>query len=139
VGNKNLLNVVKSPDMRRVVKAALDGGWEYVGITKTGHLEIRWPETGQSLFTGTTPGDTNAWKHFATDIKKVSGVVCWQKGNRKRSRKNPNKPDPQIAAARAKYQRRLHAQRQQEKRRGVATAEGERARRETEQLMRNEL
>lgn len=72
--------------MRRVVREALRGGWEFAGWTGATHAKITWPATGQVLTFGATPS-LASWKTLATDVKKASGVEVWRKGNRKRSRK----------------------------------------------------
>ena len=77
---------ITCPDMRRVVREALRNGWVWDGWTGTTHARIRWPETGDRLVFGSTPG-LASWKSLATDIRKTSGVEVWRKGNRKRSRK----------------------------------------------------
>ena len=77
---------ITCPDMRRVVREAVKGGWQFAGWTGTTHARIIWPETGQVLTFGSTPS-LASWKTLATDIKEASGVEVWRKGNRKRSRK----------------------------------------------------
>jgi hypothetical protein len=72
--------------MRRTVREALAAGWRWDGFSGTTHARIVWPETGDRLSFGTTPS-VASWKSLANDIKKVSGVETWRKGNRKRSRK----------------------------------------------------
>lgn len=99
-----LLNIIRCPETRRVMRAALDQGWEWIGYTKSGHVEIRWPATDALLHCATTPSDRNALKQFARNIEQVSGVVTYRKGNHRRSKKS-TKPqvDPQIAASRRRY------------------------------------
>ena len=77
---------ITCPDMRRTVREALAGGWRWDGFSGTTHARIVWPKTGDRLSFGTTPS-VASWKSLASDIKKVSGVETWRKGNRKRSRK----------------------------------------------------
>lgn len=77
---------ITCPDMRRVVREALKGGWRFAGWTGTTHALIEWPPTGERLTFGSTPG-VASWKTLATDIARVSGVEVWRKGNRRRSRK----------------------------------------------------
>lgn len=77
---------ITCPDMRRVVREAISGGWVFDGWTGTTHAAIRWPKTGARLTFGSTPS-VASWKTLATDIEKASGVKVWRKGNRKRSRK----------------------------------------------------
>ncbi len=74
--------------MRRVVRAALSGGWQWDGWSGTTHARITWPATGEVLSFGATPS-VASWKTLATEIRRVSGVEVWRKGNRKRSRKAP--------------------------------------------------
>lgn len=145
-----LLNVVQCPDTRRVLRAALDAGWRWVGYTKSGHVEIEWPPTGELLHCATTPSDRNAWKQFARSVQKASGVELLAKVNRRRSRKNPLAPDKQVEAQRQKHRRQVaqraaaaaaEAQRREEARRRQAAAaaraaDDERNRREIESLMR---
>jgi len=73
-------------DMRRVVRAALHNGWQWGGFTGTTHAKLIWPKTHELVTFGLTPS-VASWKSVATDIKRVSGVEVWHKGNRKRSRK----------------------------------------------------
>lgn len=68
---------------RKVVRNALEAGWEWVRYTKAGHIEIRWPATDARLFTGTTPSDRNAWKAFARQIEKASGIDARVKAGRR--------------------------------------------------------
>jgi hypothetical protein len=82
----NRLRGITCPDMTRVVREALANGWEWVGVSGTTHAQIRWPASGDILRFGTTPS-VASWKSLAADIKRVSGVEVWRKGNRKRSRK----------------------------------------------------
>lgn len=106
-----LLNVIHCERTRHVMREALGAGWEWIGYTKGGHVEIRWPETGALLHCATTPSDPNSWKAFAKEVERVSGVEVWRKGNRRRSRRRTNGPDEALQAARrkhrAEYERRL--------------------------------
>lgn len=90
---------ITDENMRRVVREAIGAGWEFDGFSGTTHARIRWPGTGETLAFGTTPS-VASWKSLATDIKRVSGVEVWRKGNRKRSRKacRPSGFDPGKAA-----------------------------------------
>lgn len=98
----DVLGSVHCERTRAVLRAALDAGWEWVGLTKSGHVEIRWPETDARLHCGTTPSG-NSWKAFARDVERVSGVVVWRKGNRRRSRKSTAAEDEAVRAARRKH------------------------------------
>lgn len=77
---------ITCPDMRRVVREALHNGWTWDGFSGTTHARIVWPKTGDRLTFGLTPS-VASWKSLATDIRRVSGVQVWRKGNHKRSRK----------------------------------------------------
>ena len=77
---------ITCPDMRRIVREALHEGWEWAGWTGSTHARIVWPATGDVLTFGCTPS-LASWKSLATDVRRVSGVTVWRKGNRKRSRK----------------------------------------------------
>lgn len=77
---------ITCPDMKRVIREALAGGWEFAGMTGTTHGRIVWPATGDTVTFGTTPG-LASWKSTATQIMQTSAVEVWRKGNRKRSRK----------------------------------------------------
>jgi len=125
---------ITCPDMRRIVREAIKGGWVFVRWTGTNHAEIQWPPTGQVLRFGATPS-VASWKSLATEITKVSGVEVWRKGNRKRSRKGYTTVDPQVEAARVKHQS-TYALRLARERQARALAAAERKRREIEQLMR---
>ncbi len=80
------LRGITSPDLTKVVRAALQHGWKWTGINGTTHAAIVWPATGEKVTFGTTPG-VASWKTTATEIERISGVKVWHKGNRKRSRK----------------------------------------------------
>ncbi len=80
------LRGITSPDLTKVVRTALQSGWEWIGFTGTTHASIAWPKTGEKVTFGTTPG-VASWKTTATEIEKISGVKVWHKGNKKRSRK----------------------------------------------------
>lgn len=80
------LRGITSPDLTKIIRAALQQGWEWLGFTGTTHAAIRWPQTGEKVTFGTTPG-VASWKTTATEIEKISGVKVWHKGNRKRSRR----------------------------------------------------
>lgn len=86
VSTKSALRGITCPDMTRVVREALAGGWEWAGFSGTTHAQIRWPATGDVLRFGTTPS-VASWKSMATDVERVSGLVVWRRGNHKRSRK----------------------------------------------------
>lgn len=75
---------VQDKDTKRIVTNALNAGWEWVGITKGGHLELRWPATDQRVWCGTTTGDRNSWKWFARDIKRICGVDVTVKVKKRR-------------------------------------------------------
>jgi hypothetical protein len=77
---------ITNPDLRRVVREALRQGWEFVGMTGTTHLRIRWPKTGDVVVVGMTVHN-GAWKNTATELERISGCELWRRGNRKRSRK----------------------------------------------------
>jgi len=143
----SLLNVIRCGDTRRIMASALDQGWEWVGYTKSGHVEIRWPETDERVHCATTPSDRNAWKAFARQIKRASGVETWQRGNRRASRKTIARGvDPEVAASRRRHaaeaERREAARaaaEEQRRRRQLAAdraGEDDRRRREIESLMR---
>lgn len=136
---------ITCPDARRVVREALANGWEWGGYTGSTHAFIVWPATGERLTFGATPS-VASWKSLATDIKRVSGVEVWRKGNRKRSRKADQLTGFDLDAA-----RREAAERQRERDRIAAMqaaaraaerarirefATSERHRREIENLMR---
>jgi len=72
-------------DMRRIVREALAGGWEWAGIDGRTHARIVWKD-GTELRFGCTPS-LASWKSTATDIERVSGITVWRRGNKKRSRK----------------------------------------------------
>jgi len=91
---------ITCPDMRRIVREALHHGWVWDGWTGTTHARIVWPETGDRLVFGCTPG-VASWKSLATDIRRVSGVVVWRKGNHRRSRKAVTRSGFTIAKAQA--------------------------------------
>lgn len=141
-----LLNVIHCANTRKIMRTALDKGWEWVGYTKSGHIEIRWPATGALIHCATTPSDPNSWKAFAREVTKVSGVEVWRKGNKRRSRKPANRPDLQVEASRRRHaeQGRAAVEREREqhlaaRRRQAAieaAAESERRRRDIEFLMR---
>lgn len=80
------LRGITSPDLTKVVRAALQQGWEWLGFTGTTHAAIQWPQTGQKVTFGTTPS-VASWKTTATEIERISGVKVWHKGNKKRSRR----------------------------------------------------
>lgn len=133
-------------DMRRVVREALRGGWEWVRWTGTTHAEIRWPATGDVLRFGSTPS-VASWKSLATDIRRISGVQVWRKGNRKRSRKSTRaQVDPQVEASRRRHRKAIEARareraaidvrRQQQALAASRAADDDRRRREIESLMR---
>jgi hypothetical protein len=142
-----LLNIIHCGNTRKVMRAALDAGFEWVGYTKGGHIEIRWPSTGQLLHCATTPSDPNSWKAFAREVHSVSGVEVWRKGNRRRSRKSTRPgTDAQVEASRQRHARRIEAGRaaaereEAADRRRIAEASrilaADRHRREIEELMR---
>ena len=80
------LRGITSPDLTKIVRSALHGGWQWVGYTGTTHAVIQWPETGEKVTFGTTPG-VASWKTTATEIEKISGLKVWHKGNKKKSRR----------------------------------------------------
>lgn len=142
----SVLNVIQCPDTRRVMREALDKGWEWVGYTKSGHVEIRWPATGALLHCATTPSDRNSWKQFARNIEQVSGLLVVRKGNRRRSKKSTRvQVDPQIEASRRRHAAAQAAEVAQREAAEVArqcaalaaerAAESDRHRREIESLM----
>lgn len=131
-GHGDVVKVIRDRDTRRVVEAALAGGWEWVGYTKGGHVEIRWPENDARLHCGTTPSDKNAWKYFAKDIERISGVKVWQKGNRRASRKSLADPGlAEVEAARRRYAR--------EQQQAEAAAQAREHREQRRTLTRREL
>jgi hypothetical protein len=77
---------ITCPDMRRVIREALAGGWEWGGIGGGTHGRIVWPADGTDVRFGLTPS-VGSWKTVASQIQRVSGVVVWRRGNKKRSRK----------------------------------------------------
>lgn len=79
---------ITCPDTRRIVRAAIEGGWVWEGWTASTHGRLRWPATGDRITVACTPGSAS-WKSLATDVQRISGVQVWRKGNRKRSRKAP--------------------------------------------------
>src|SRR6478752_3567562 len=97
----SVLNVIRCKDTRRIAASALDQGWEWIGYTRAGHVEFRWPATDTRLHCATTPSDRNAWKAFARNIKQVSGVETWEKSNHRRPRKKADKSaEVQLEASR---------------------------------------
>src|SRR6478752_2256971 len=97
----SVLNVIRCQDPRRIAASALDQGWEWIGYTRAGHVEFRWPATDTRLHCATTPSDRNAWKAFARNIKQVSGVETWEKSNHRRPRKKADKSaEVQLEASR---------------------------------------
>lgn len=96
---------ITCPDARRVVREALRNGWEFGGFTGSTHAYIVWPATGERLGFGTTPS-VASWKTLATEIRKVSGLEVWRKGNRKRSRKPPQFTGFSMDAARREARQR---------------------------------
>ncbi len=80
------LRGITSPDLTKIVRAALQQGWKWLGFTGSTHAAIQWPATGEKVTFGTTPS-VASWKTTATEIERISGVKVWHKGNRKRSRK----------------------------------------------------
>jgi hypothetical protein len=107
VSNGYLLNSVQCPDTRRCVKEALAGGWEWVGITRQGHLELCWPPTDQRIFSSTTPSSSGSWKHLARDIERVSGLVVWRRAKR---RPGKSKAERKAAAETQANRERTRAQ-----------------------------
>lgn len=71
--------------MRRVIRAAIHGGWIWLGMSGTTHARIQWTDGTIKSF-GTTPS-VASWKTVATEIQRISGVTVWRKGNKRRSRK----------------------------------------------------
>lgn len=149
--SKHVLQTIQCADSRRIVERALNAGWEWVGFTKGGHGQLRWPATGVVIPFAATPSDKRyAWRNLARRIKAESGLDFTQNGNRRRSRKNPNVPDPQVEAARRRHQRQIAArqaaEQQQRAEREAArirqqaaacrAADEDRRRREIESLMR---
>lgn len=149
-GHGDVLVVIRCANTRRVVSAALEAGWQWVGYTKAGHIELRWPPKDVRIHCASTPSDSNAWKVLARTIKRVSGVTTVQVANHKRSRKGRGtKDEVQVAAARRRYEReqqqaeqkRIHQerQRQQEARERAASravsADDDRHLREIRSLM----
>lgn len=109
----HVLRTIQCPESRHVVAQALDNGWEWLGFTKSGHGQLRWPATGQVIPFAATPSDRRyAWRQLARRIKLVSGLDFTGNGgtNRRRSRKNPNNVvDLQVEASRRRYQRQQEA------------------------------
>jgi len=143
----SVLNVIRCKDTRRIAASALDQGWEWIGYTRAGHVEFRWPATDTRLHCATTPSDRNAWKAFARNIKQVSGVETWEKSNHRRPRKKADKSaEVQLEASRRRHQgkvARLEAARSAaeaaQRRRELAAdraADDDQHRREIESLMR---
>lgn len=87
------VNDIKNERVRKVVSAALDGGWEYVGINGGGHGEIRWPATGVRASFSFTPSDWRGALNMAQFIKRSSGVECWTHQTRRKSRKKDQHTD----------------------------------------------
>lgn len=81
---------ITCPDTRKVVREALRQGWCWEGFTGTTHCVMRWPATGDVVRFGTTPS-VASFKSLAKDIERVSGITVYRKGNRKRSRKAPQR------------------------------------------------
>lgn len=143
------LRGITCPDMTKIIRAALEQGWEWHGFTGGTHAQIRWPKSGAIVRFGTTPS-VASWKSVSTEIERLSGVTTWRRGNRKRSRKNFAAVDPQVEGARKKYaaehaerleaaySERERARMTEAQRRADAqrTAQSERRRREIEELMR---
>lgn len=104
----SVLKAISDSDQREIVKRALDGGWVFSGFTGKNYAKITWPATGQSLTFGCTPS-VASWKTLATDIKRVSGIEVWRKGNRKRSHKADQNTDFDLSTVR-KEQSNWHQQ-----------------------------
>lgn len=104
-GHRDVIGVIQDPDSRKVVLGALEAGWQWIGYTKGGHVELRWPETDTRIHVATTPSDTNAWKQLARTIKKVSGVQVVEIANHRQSRKpsTNHREAAEIAAARRRH------------------------------------
>lgn len=151
----DLVNVIQCRDTRKVMAGALDAGWSWIGYTKSGHVEIQWPATGQLLHCATTPSDPNSWKRFAVQIFKASGVDLRPKGNRRRSRKPSQGSDFSLAQVRRDRSRgtspsgwtsetpsqpreiaSLERRRMQHQADAARAVEAERRRRDIEDLMR---
>lgn len=111
----NVLNVIRCTNTRRIVRVALDRGWEWIGYTRSGHVELRWPATDTRIHCATTPSDSNSWKQLARTIKRVSGVETWEKGNHRRSRKPRRGPDPEVEASRRRHAAMLARREQQQR------------------------
>jgi len=143
--HRGQLDVIQDKDTRRVMRLALKAGWEWIGYTKTGHVEIRWPATDQLLHCATTPSDRNAWKAFARSIERVSGVKVRPQVKHGRSRQKTAGPDPEVLASRRRFlaekaagQERVRRQREARERQRLAAeraASADQRRREIENLM----
>lgn len=135
-----LLNIIHCPDTRRVMKAALEAGWEWVGYTRSGHVEIRWPATGAVEHCSTTPSDRNSWKAFARSLKRASGVDVLPRSGKRRSRKTVQRTDFSLQVARR--ERDVFASQQDADRRAAEAdrrrVEAARRRRVDEDLARTE-
>lgn len=151
--SKHVLQTIQCPESRRIVELALKGGWEWVGFTRGGHGQLRWPATDQVIPFAATPSDKRyAWRQLARRIKFVSGLDFTGNGgaNRRRSRKPLTVSDPQVEASCRRYERQQaaalaaaqHAADQREQARIRQAAAADRAaaedkhRREIESLMR---
>lgn len=114
--------------MRRVIRAALHGGWIWIGMTGTTHAKIQWTDGTTKTF-GTTPG-VASWKTVATEIQRISGVTVWRKGNKRRSRRADQTTGFDLeAATREARARREEDERTASIRRAAYSAQAERRRR----------
>lgn len=119
---------ITCPDMRRVIRAALHGGWMWLGMSGTTHARIQWTDGTVKSF-GTTPG-VASWKTVATEIQNVSGVTVWRKGNKRRSRRADQTSGFDLEAAAREARARNEAnERADSIRRAAYRAEAERRRR----------
>ena len=123
---------ITCPDMRRVIRAALNEGWIWLGMTGTTHARIQWKDGTTKSF-GTTPG-VASWKTVATEIQRISGVTVWRKGNRRRSRKADQTSGFDLEAATREARERQAARDAEDERtasirRAAARAQAERGRR----------
>ena len=64
-------------DLRKIVKAAKEQGWE-VGKTKKGHWEFVPPDATKQIVIGSgTPGDQRAIKNLLAELKRQGFIWPW--------------------------------------------------------------
>ena len=79
MSKESLLRGITNDDLKRMVRKALDNGWEIKGFTGTTHVQLVWPKTGETVGFGTTISDRNYWKSFARRVESISGITMLDK------------------------------------------------------------